>query len=85
MVAAHDAEGAVGIRELAFFNVLDPSAVHPDGCIMLGLAGNGAGVATDALAIVYYEGVVHGAYEGSILSQPSERTGALLSREGNNS
>ena len=55
MITAHDGKHPARIRELPLFYVLDPGPIDPDGYIMLGFAGNRAGVAADAVAIVDYE------------------------------
>ena len=52
MITAHDGKHPARIRELALFNILNPGPIDPDGDIMLGFAGNRAGVAADAVAIV---------------------------------
>ena len=52
MIAAHDGKHPARVGELPLFNILDPSPIDPDGDIMLGFAGNRAGVAADAVAIV---------------------------------
>ena len=52
MITAHDGKHTARIRELPFFNILDPGPIDPDRDIMLGFAGNCAGVAADAVAIV---------------------------------
>ena len=59
MVAAMDAELACGVRVGALLNVLDVGAVDADRHVVLGLAGDGAGVAADASPIVNHESVVH--------------------------
>ena len=58
MVAAVDTELSGDIRVGALLDVLDVSPVHPDWHVVLGLAGNCAGMAADALPVVYYEAVV---------------------------
>ena len=55
MIAAHDGKHPARVRELPFFNILDPGPIDPDRDIMLCFTGNRAGVAADAVAIVYYE------------------------------
>ena len=52
MITAHDGKHPARIRELPLFYILDPGPIDPDGDIMLGFAGNRAGVAADAVAIV---------------------------------
>ena len=55
MITTHDGKHPARIRELSLFYVLDPGAIDPDGDIMLCFTSNRAGVATDTVAIVYYE------------------------------
>ena len=55
MIAAHDGKYSARVGKLPFFYILNPGPIDPDGDIMLGFAGNRAGVAADAVAIVYYE------------------------------
>ena len=57
MVAAVHQKIAARVGELAFFDVFDPCAVDADGYVVFGLARYRAGVAANALALVYYEGV----------------------------
>ena len=52
MITPHDGKHSARIRELPLFYILDPGPIDPDGDIMLGFAGNRAGVAADAVAIV---------------------------------
>ena len=52
MIAAHDGKYSARVGKLPLFYILDPGPIDPDGDIMLGFAGNRAGVATDAVAIV---------------------------------
>src|SRR5579863_2538383 len=59
MIAAGDLKDAAGIGERSLFDVLHPGAVHREGDVVLGLAGNGAGVTSDALAIIDDESVAH--------------------------
>lgn len=59
MIATRDLKDAARVRELAFLDVLDPGAIHAYGDLVLGFAGHGAGVATDAPAIVDDESVFH--------------------------
>ena len=54
-----DAELASGVGVGALLDVLDVSAVDADGHVVLGLAGDGAGVAADASPIVNHESVIH--------------------------
>ena len=59
VVAAHHREQAAGMRELAFFNLFDPSTEHTDWYVVFGFTGGGAGMAADTLAVVYYKAVFH--------------------------
>jgi hypothetical protein len=59
MVAAHDGEKPARVRELTLLNVLHPGAVDAEGDVVLGFASDGAGMATDAFAIVDDEAKVH--------------------------
>ncbi len=52
MITAHDGKHPARIRELAFFYILNPGPINPDGDIMLCFTSNRAGVAADAVAIV---------------------------------
>ena len=57
MIAAIDKKIAAGVGKLAFFDVLDPGSINPNGDIVLCLAGDRASVAPDTFALVYHEGV----------------------------
>ena len=59
MVAARDLKYAARVGERALLDVFDPSPVHAYRHLVLGFAGHGAGVATDAFAIVDDETVFH--------------------------
>ena len=59
MVATRDLKYAAGVGEHAFFHVLDPSPVHAYRHLVLGFARHGAGVTSDALAVIDYEAVFH--------------------------
>ncbi|HNU06961.1 MAG TPA: hypothetical protein PKO33_04280, partial [Pyrinomonadaceae bacterium] len=63
VIAPHDGKKPPRVGKLAFFDVFDPGAVDADGDLVLGFAGNGAGVAADALSVVDYEAKVHGVCE----------------------
>ncbi len=58
MVAAVDAELSGDIWIGPLLDVLDMSPIDSDWDIMLGLAGDRAGMATDALPVVYHETVI---------------------------
>ena len=61
MVAAVDAELPSDIGVGALLDVLDVGPVYSDWDIMLGLAGDRAGMAADTLPVVYHEAVIdHG-------------------------
>ena len=57
MIAAIYEKITARVGELAFFDVLDPGSVNPNGDIVLCLAGDRASVAPDTFALVYHEGV----------------------------
>src|SRR6185312_5860429 len=59
MVASHHAEMAAGVREGALLDVLDPGAKDANRDLVLILAGNRAGVTSDASVLVNYEAVTH--------------------------
>jgi hypothetical protein len=59
MVAAHYREQSARIGEFSFFDVLDPGAIYSDRNLVLRFAGNSAGMAPDALAVVDDEAVIH--------------------------
>jgi hypothetical protein len=59
MVAASDLEEPASVGIFALLNVLDPGAVHAQRHLVLGLAGDGASVAPNALAIIDDESVIH--------------------------
>jgi hypothetical protein len=58
LIAEHREEEAARLREDALLDRLDPAAVHPDRNCMLGLAGDGAGMAADAFSKIDGEPVV---------------------------
>ena len=55
MIAAHDGKHPACVGKLPLFYILDPGPIDPDRDIMLGFAGNRAGVAANTVAIVNYE------------------------------
>tara|TARA_Y100000991_G_scaffold198467_1_gene169556 strand:+ start:321 stop:554 length:234 start_codon:yes stop_codon:yes gene_type:complete len=55
MIAAHDGKHPARVGKLPLFYILDPGPIDPDGDIMFCFTCNRAGVAADAVAIVYYE------------------------------
>ena len=59
MITAHDGKYPARVGKLPLFYILDPGPIDPDGDIMLGFAGNRAGVAADARALVYGKAVAH--------------------------
>jgi hypothetical protein len=59
MVAARDLKYAARVGERALLDVLDPSPVHAYRHLVLGFARHGAGVTSDALAVIDYEAVFH--------------------------
>jgi len=62
MITAHDGKHPARIRELPLFNILDPGPINPDGDIMLCFTSNRAGVAADAVSIIYYESKIQVIY-----------------------
>jgi hypothetical protein len=59
MITAGNLKMAPGIRVNACLNVLNPGAIHTQGHFVFALAGSRTGVATDTLAIVDDEAVIH--------------------------
>ena len=59
MVASHHAEMAAGVGEGTLLDVLDPGAKDADRDLVLILAGNRAGVTSDASVLVDHEAVTH--------------------------
>ncbi len=59
VVAARHLEEAAGVGEGALLHVLHPGAVNADRHLVLRLAGGGAGVTADALAVVNDKAEVH--------------------------
>jgi hypothetical protein len=59
MVTTHYRKQPARVGKRALFDVLYPSPVNTDRHFMLGLAGNSAGVAADALSVVDYEAKIH--------------------------
>jgi hypothetical protein len=59
MITSRDLKHAPGIGIEALFDVLHPGSIYPDGNLIFGFACDGAGVASDALAIIDYEAVFH--------------------------
>ena len=57
VVAPHHAEVAFGVRPRPLLDVLHPGAVHAKRHLVLGLAGNGAGVTPDARILIDDEAV----------------------------
>jgi len=66
VIAAHDGKHPARVGKLPLFYILDPGPIDPDGDIMLGFAGNRAGVAADTVAIVYYESKIQNASSGNV-------------------
>jgi len=62
-------EHAASIRVNSFFNIFHPGTVHGEGNVILRLAGHGAGVTANALAVVDDKSVSH-----------AERISAAVSR-----
>ena len=59
MIAAGDLKNAAGVGKCSLLDVLHPGAVYGEGNVVLGFAGDGAGMAADALAVVDDESVSH--------------------------
>jgi hypothetical protein len=59
MIAAHHRKHPAGIREFALLNLFHPCSKDTDRYVVLRFAGGGAGMAADALAIVYNKTVFH--------------------------
>lgn len=59
MIAAGDLKHPARIRKFALLDVLDPSAVHAQGHLVLSFTGDRAGVTPDALAVINDESVFH--------------------------
>ena len=59
MVASENGKGAAGVRPRPLLDVFDPRAVHTDGHLMFGLAGDCAGVTADAHVLVDDKAVSH--------------------------
>lgn len=59
MIAASDLEDPPSVWELSFLNVLDPGAIYAHRNLIFSLAGDRAGMATDAPAIVDDKSVFH--------------------------
>ena len=55
MITAHDGKYPERVGNLPLFYILNPGPIDPDGDIMLCFTSNRAGVAADAVAIVYYK------------------------------
>ena len=52
VIAAHDRETALRERERTLLDVFHPGSIDPDRDVVLGLAGDRAGMTTDALPII---------------------------------
>jgi hypothetical protein len=59
MVAAEHREVPAGIRVVAFFDVLDPGAIHPHCNVVFFFTGNRTGVTTDATILIDDKSVAH--------------------------
>jgi hypothetical protein len=75
VVAAKNRERATGVRPGAFFDVLDPGSIDAKGNLMLGLAGDRAGVTADADVLVYDEAVLQGVLQTVTVSVLCIETG----------
>jgi len=59
MIAARHLKHAARIRKDSLLNILDPGPIDAHRHLVLCLASDGAGVASDALAVIDYETVFH--------------------------
>ena len=59
MIAPHDRKQPSCIGKCSLFDVFYPGAIYADRHLVLGLAGDRAGVAADALSVVDYEAKIH--------------------------
>jgi hypothetical protein len=59
VIAACDLKNPPRVGIFTFFHVFHPGAVYAQGNVIFGFAGNGAGMAADALAVVDNEAVSH--------------------------
>lgn len=59
MIAACNLKHPARVRKRTFLHILDPGAVHAQRYMVFGLAGHGAGMATDALPVIDDEAVLH--------------------------
>ena len=59
MVAAHHRKQAARIGEDPFFDLFHPGPVDPQGDVVFCLTGGGAGMAANALSVVYDKPVLH--------------------------
>ena len=60
MIAARDLKNTPRIGKQSLLDVFHPGPIHADSNVILGFARNGAGVASDALAVIDDEAVLHG-------------------------
>ena len=58
VIAARHLKAAAHIMICARFNILDPSAVHPQGHLILGLARGTARMASDTFTLVYQKSII---------------------------
>ena len=59
MIASRYLKNAAGVGKNTFLHVLHPGPVHAYRHLVLGFARHGAGVTSDALAVIDYEAVFH--------------------------
>jgi len=59
MIAARDLKNAAGVGEGSLLDVLHPSTVYGEGNVVLGFAGDSAGMTADALTVIDDESVSH--------------------------
>jgi hypothetical protein len=59
VITARNLKNTPRVRENSLLHVLHPSTIHAHGNFVFGFACDGAGVASDAFAIIDYEAVFH--------------------------
>ena len=59
MITARDLKYTARVWENAFLDIFHPGPVHTHRDLVLGFARHGAGVASDALAVIDYKAVFH--------------------------
>jgi hypothetical protein len=59
MITAGNLKMSAGVGVNACLYILDPGAIHAQGYFVFALAGSGTGMATNTLAIVDDEAIIH--------------------------